>query len=100
MESEQIEILETKIHEFLKDNKVNEARKISEKLHLLQKENKHKKVKGLKLQITHYMQDNNVDFRTFCRDFGLNVYYTQKIVDGLIEPSETYVETLLEMITK
>lgn len=100
MLEEEIEAKQLLIKEFLQRGEVKNARKLSAELQELGKEDYRTKLKRFKLQAMNYMQVNNVDFRGMCEKFGLNVYYTQKIIEGLIEPSETYVDTLLEMITK
>lgn len=55
----------------------------------------HERSKMLLLEIGLYCKENDIDFREFCLNFGFDEYYLQKVIIGLIRPSNYFTQSVI-----
>lgn len=54
--------------------------------------------KTLRMQLQVFCKANNITFDEFCLKNGIEKYYLEKVINGLIRPSEYFTQRILEMI--
>ena len=57
---------------------------------------KSQSIEALKIQVGIFLKTNKISLKDFCQKFGIEKYYLEKVMGGLIRPSEYFIQKVLE----
>ena len=53
-------------------------------------------LKDLKVELEVFLRMNKMTLKEFCSKYNFEIYYLEKVINGLIRPSQYFIQKVLE----